>query len=551
MAPTLLGLLALLVAWLLLCPPARSPAVPVPPARVQPTATRPRGPAFQAEPAPEEPPAAGELLVRWCPELDVPRELFMALGYLDTRRVERVALPRTCLDAEICSVPGLPEGPCLAIQGAFARVGRVGPEEPTTLDLGCVSACGARVVVHPLEGCARAGSLELYAGWGDATRAVLASTRWEADEPFVLGDLPCLPDVSVVLRAAGCEPRDDGLALEEARAPWTFELRPTGHLLVQVLDAETEAPIEGVRLVLSHRFEALVSDAEGWVGPFALEPGDLLPFLHKAGFAGRDLRPGDFEDDDVFVARLHPILSRTVRCDDGGRSCPPETGMLVEQNSPAVRFRRCTRTEERLWDCPAIEGDRARACAGPRCSESEPLLLDGQDTVHLPPLEGAICLRWPPESPDACTLSFGAAEDAAVWPCERCGESPAARGVAVPVPLLPGEAARVTLRCAEGTWSGEVAVDQPGAAPCPEVELQPLGVICAPGRGACRAHARRPELHLDQAFNGCSEPLPAGPWSVSCEGRWYDLELPAGETVEVQGPGQSLEEQIEASVSGP
>jgi hypothetical protein len=106
---------------------------------------------------------------------------------------------------------------------------------------------------------------------------------------------------------------------------------------------------------------------------------------------------------------------------------------------------------------------------------------------------------------------------------------------------------QVSLVCAESAWSGATTAGSSTSELCAPVSPQPLGILCAGDFGSCRAVAERAELRLRPIFNGCSEPIPAGPWSVNCGGIWYDVDLPAGETVDVTGPGETLEEKLQRS----
>jgi hypothetical protein len=223
--------------------------------------------------------------------------------------------------------------------------------------------------------------------------------------------------------------------------------------------------------------------------------------------------------------------------------------MFLDQSGWKASGRRCARADDWTWSCDVVEGDRARACVEQRCSDREKLLMDGSDTVYLPPFDGAICLTWPLETSSPCTLSFGEVSDARRQPCDTCGEAPATSGAAVPVPLNPGQAAQVTLACADGAWSGETAVDGPSSVRCEAIVPRDLGVVCARDLGSCMAYSQRAEIRLSPHFNGCSEPIPAGLWSVNCGGRWYDVDLPAGETVDVAGPGETPEEHLLRSMS--
>ncbi len=547
-----LALLVLVLVALLRIPRERGEEPPPPLAQPEP-AQPPAPPAVEAAtPQPAVPagaePGPRELMVRWCPEADAPRELYVSLGYLDTARVEKIALPESCAspgpEPGSCVYKDLGQGRYLAIQGGYARSAPLRGQRSASIELSCLSACGARVVVRAEDGCADRGSFELQAGWDGANRGLLASVQWQVEVPFVLRDLPCHPSPFVQLRAEGCEPRNQTVALEEAQAQWSFELRPEGRRMVRVLDAQSEEPVVGAILAVSGRPELEPSDEQGWIGPYAQELGDSLPFLHKRGYAQYEIWNSCFDDQDVCLARMHRTEVVQVRCEDNGAPCPADTMLFMTHNSGRARARKCLRLDERSWSCGAIEEDKARACAGRRCSDSEPLVADGRDTVYLPPFKGAICLQWPPEALGPCTLSFGEVRDASMLPCESCGAYPASSAVPVPVPLDPGSIAQVTLHCAESAWSGEAVVDLADRAICEEVPLQPLGVICAAGLGACHGHSKRAELRLYTDFNGCSEPIPAGPWSVSCENLWYETELEPGGTADIQGEGWTMEEWL-------
>lgn len=473
----------------------------------------------------------------------------MALGYLDTWRVEPVERPESCETSgagdTTCVYRDIRAGRYLAAQGPFATEVRAGGSGATELDLGCVAACGAEVVVQPQDACATTGSFVLSSGWEAAGRQALASVEWRAGEPFVLRALPCLPGTTIDIRAQGCEPLQDHLPLEEIHARWSFEPRTEGELMVQVIDAETEDPIEGATLQVVGRPELERSDAQGWIGPYAQEPSDYVPFLHRRGYAQRLVMLHDFDEDGVFVAYLHPVEEVVVRCEDSGSPCPEGTSMLLDRTNPEARFGRCARQDEWSWSCEVLEGDWAYARAGRRTSESEPLEMDGEDTVWLPPHEGNICLDWAVEANEPCTLFYGELRDASEPPCDSCTSASLTSGEPLPVPLEVGTTAQVTVACAERAWSGEATVTQLGAVHCESIELLPRGVVCATGRGACRARSKRWELGLGPDFNGCSEPVPAGSWSVSCEGLWFDVEVEPGETVDVLGDGETLQERLD------
>ncbi len=340
-------------------------------------------------PPPGAPAAAGDLVVRWCPEVDAPHELFAVLGYLDTHRVGRVELPGPCEapspTEQGCVYRDLREGRYPAAQGPFAAQTRTVPDAPTELDLGCIAACGADVEVWPRDDCASAGEFILASGWEEAGRQQLARVDWRAGLPFTLRDLPCLPDTAVDIRADGCEPLQDHLPLEEVRAQWSFDLRPEGDLMIQVVDAATEDPISGATLHTVGRPELEPSDTQGWIGPYAQEPGDYLPFLHKAGYAQRHVTLHNFDDDGVFVAYLHPLRAVEVRCDDSGAPCPEGTSVMLDRTNPEARFGRCARQDVWTWSCEVLEGDRVYARTGRRESEALALRMDGRDTVWLPP----------------------------------------------------------------------------------------------------------------------------------------------------------------------
>ena len=522
--------LALYMAWRTDPDPPVPPAITGPvPANDRPIHTR-TGRADDGVPiAAQDDPALANLSVRWCALLDAPRQLTRypfggATG-------ETVDLPLECTGTAggACVYPDLPEGIYKARQGPFQASGFLGWNDrgkDVELDLECVAACGAKILVHTKGACAAEGTLELWIG-GDEPES---EHPWGAGEAFELSDLPCRPKIGMVLRAEGCEPHEESLPFDELQANWEFSLSPAGYHWVQVVDAETSEPIQWARIRSPGLVYSEASDEQGWLGPMGLE--GHTPSVAAPGYARRYISLQKLEEQLEIQVPLKPTHPVEVRCDDDGDTCPHGTWI----NTYAGNFyedppRRCCRLAgDWSCSCDVVRGEKVYARSGDRQSPKVTVQLDGPTQVVLPLALGELCLVWDTDQPGPCRLATVSLEEFSDPTAGSSGMHTARPFRPITIVTQANTDVMAVMACAEASWSGALTVAPLDESSCRKVQLQPHGTICG-GHGSCTARTQPPlQEHYD--FNGCSVPVPAWDYSVSCGDEHWELEVEPGSTAE-------------------
>ena len=533
----LLLLLSVLVLALYLALRA-DPSPPVPPATTrsvptagQPVHTRTSQAADGALTADQDDPALANLSVRWCAQLDAPRQL--TRYPFGGANGETVNLPLECTGtaAGFCLYPDLPEGIYKARQGPFLASGFLGWNDRgkgVELDLECVAGCGAKVLVHTKGACAVEGTLELWAG-GDEPES---EHLWGVGEALELNDLPCRPKIDLVLRAEGCEPHEESLPFDELRANWEFTLSPAGRHWVQVVDAETGEPIQWARIRSPGLVYSEPSDKQGWLGPMGLDGHN--PSVAAPGYARRYISLREVEEQLEIQVPLKPTHPVEVRCDDDGDACPHGTWITTYAgNTYEDPARRCCRLAgDWSCTCDVVRGEKVFARHGDRQSPKVIALLEGPTQVEMPLALGEICLAWPKDQPGPCRLATVPLEDFSDPTAGHCSVHTASPFRPITIVTQANTDVMAVLACAEASWSGVLTVAPLDASTCRKVQLQPHGTICG-GTGSCTAVAQ-PPLREHYDFNGCSVPVPAWDYWVSCGDERWELEVESGATAEIR-----------------
>lgn len=383
------------------------------------------------------------------------------------------------------------------------------------------AACGLLLTVAS-DHCA-SGRLHLRQGFVEQPDTRDAS--WQVGAPRYFPDLACGRWV-VRAEAEGCTTLIDQVDVAAVNHPHTLTLLEPVEHWVHVVD-EYGAPIVGAHLFIAQTVDPEPSDADGWIGPVDLR-GRAVSFVQADGYLPVEVPYASYEDPgDVEVVMLEPRPVR-VSCRDGDGPCSPDTRVfLPAQANWVVRHRRCTWEEEGTWRCPSTEGDRVGASLGERRSPRVP--AEEGVVLELPPADGELCLDWS-GGPASCTLHFLPVQHES-WVRDR-GQQTLVVGEPVAVALVPGEALQATLACQDGSWDGELVVQEPGSGACRSVALQPLAEACGPADRDCTLAPAQHHLRLHHRGRGCSGLLPAGPWRWTCGEQRGVVDLAAGEVVE-------------------
>jgi len=395
------------------------------------------------------------------------------------------------------------------------------------LDLGCLTGCGARILINAEGACAAEGTLQLWTE-GDEPDS---EHKWHAGEHFDIDDRPCRPKVGVLLRAEGCEPHEELLPFDEFRANWEFTLSRAGRHWVRVVDTETGEPIEKASIRSPGLVYVDTSDERGWLGPLGLDGHN--PSVVAPGYALRYISRHKIEEQLEIVVPLRRTRSVEVRCDDNDSPCPHGTWITTYAgNFYEDPPRRCCRLSgEWSCSCEVAEGERVYARHGDRQSPKVGIEPAGSTVVEMPLSLGELCLVWSEDHPAPCRISTIPLEQLSEPTGGPCSHHTTYPFRPITIVTEANTDVMAVLACAEASWSGALTVSPLDESTCRKVQLKPHGMICG-DYGSCTAFAH-PPLQEHYAFNGCSVPVPAWDYSVHCGDKRWELEVEPGTTEEI------------------